>query len=468
VPAANHDGLALFPPVSLLGQLASSRRDASLTGHPLNVSICQAAMKVHLAYGRHGLDVELPDHAHVLLPERLPALPDPAAAVRQALRQPIASPPLQQMVRPGQRVAVVFSDITRPIPNHVLLPPLLAELEETGIHRQEITLINALGMHRPNTSEELERMLGREIVEGYRIVQHSAHDPTHLTYLFTNGRGARVEVNSHYMAADVRILTGFVEPHVFAGYSGGGKAVLPGIAGAEIVMSNHSGPMLAHPRATWCTVEENPSFQEIREVALTTRPTMLLNVTLSEGKEIAAVFAGGLVAAHNAGIAFAERAYMRPVPHEYDIAIASNLGYPADINLYQSFKGLSVAAQAVRSGGIVIVAAECSDGLGRSPFRQLLAIGKSLQEQLKIIEDPSFRHDDQWGVQVGAKVQAKVRSYLYSTLSAEDAALAHMIPCSDICGLVRSLSEEHRRTHSAEPRILVLPYGQLTVPRVVG
>ena len=448
---------------------SSSRRDTGLTGRPLNASIgAQATMKVHMSYGRHGLDVELPDHAHVLLPERLPALPDPAAAVREALRQPIASPPLRQMVRPGQRVAIVFSDITRPIPNHVLLPPLLAEMEEAGVRCQEITLINALGMHRPNTPEELERMLGREIVQGYRIIQHDAQEPSQLAYLFTNGRGARVEVNSHYMAAEVRILTGFVEPHVFAGYSGGGKAVLPGIAGAEIVMSNHSGPMLAHPRATWCTVEGNPIFQEIREVALATRPTMLLNVTLNEGKEITAVFAGELVAAHNAGIAFAERAYVRPVPHEYDIAVASNLGYPADINLYQSFKGLSVAAQAVRPGGAVVLAAECSDGLGRPHFRQLLATGKSPQELLKIIEDPSFHHDDQWGVQVGAKVQVKVRSYLYSTLSAEDAALAHMLPCSDIGGLVTTLSEAHRRTRGDGPSILVLPYGQLTVPRVVG
>ena len=426
-------------------------------------------MRVQLAYGRHELNVELPDHAHPLLPERLPALADPTTAIREALRQPIASPPLRELVRPGDRAAIVFSDITRPTPNHLLLPPLLAELEEAGVRRQEITLINALGMHRPNTTEELERMLGREVVEGYRVVQHDAQDPSQLTHLFSNERGARVEINSHYMGADVRILTGFVEPHIFAGYSGGSKAVLPGIAGAEIVMSNHSGPMIAHPKATWCSVEGNPIFQEMREVALATRPTLLLNVTLNERKEITAVFAGELAAAHDAGIALAERAYLRPVPHEYDIAVASNLGYPSDINLYQSYKGLSVAAQAVRPGGAVILAAECSDGLGLPHFRELLAARDSPRELLEMIEDPSFSHHDQWGVQVGAMAQARVKSYLYSSLPPEETALAHMTPCTDIGKTVTALSEVYRQANGGDdPRILVLPYGQLTVPRVEG
>ncbi len=434
-------------------------------------------MNVHLAYGHDGLDVDLPDDAHVLLPERLPALADPAAAIRQALRQPIDCPALQDLVRPGDRAAVVFSDITRPVPNHILLPPLLAELEEAGLKREDITLINALGMHRPNTPQELERMLGRQLLASYRVVQHDAHDPSQLTYVFTTDRGARVEVNAHYMAAQVRILTGFVEPHIFAGYSGGGKAVLPGIAGADIVTSNHGGPMIAHPRATWCSVEGNPIFQEMRQVGLATRPTMLLNVTLNERKEVTAVFAGELAAAHDAGIAFAERAYVRPVPHQYDIAVASNLGYPSDINLYQSYKGMSVAAQALRPGGAVILAAECSDGLGLPHFRDLLAARNSPRELLEMIQDPSFRHYDQWGVQVAAMVQVRVRTYLYSALPPKETSRAHMLPCTDIAETVAALSDDCRRSSAGggsafggngggEPRVLVLPYGQLTVPRV--
>jgi nickel-dependent lactate racemase len=426
-------------------------------------------MRVHLAYGQRGLDVDLPDHAHVILPEKRPPLPDPGAAVREALREPIQSPPLKDLVRPGQRAAVLFSDITRPAPNEVILPPLLVELEDAGVRRQDITLINALGMHRRNTDDELTRMLGEELVGRYRILQHDPQDSSRLTHLFDNDRGARVEISSVYLDADIRILTGFVEPHIFAGYSGGGKAVLPGVAGAESVMSNHTGPMIAHPKATWCSAQGNPIFQEMRSVALATRPTMLLNVTLNERKQITAVFAGELAAAHDAGIEFAKAVYVRPVPHRFDIAVTTNSGYPADINLYQSYKGLSVAAQGVRDGGAVVLASECPDGLGLPHFRDLLSTRSTPAELLQMIEDPFFRHFDQWGVQIGAMVQVRVRSYLYSGMSAEETRRAHMIPCADVAATVTSLGESHRRNHGGEdPSILVLPYGQLTVPKVAG
>ncbi len=222
-------------------------------------------MKIDLAYGKRGLRVDLPDHAHVLAPADVPALPDPSAAVREALRRPIGCPPLPELMRPGDSVAIVFSDITRPTPNHILIPALLEELAEAGIDRRSITLINGLGMHRVNTPEELESMLGRDVVEGFRIVQHDSEDGGGLTYLMTNQRGARVSINRHYMQAQVKILTGLVEPHIFAGYSGGGKAVLPGIDGAEAVMSNHSGAMVGHPKSTWCSVEGNPIYREMRE-----------------------------------------------------------------------------------------------------------------------------------------------------------------------------------------------------------
>ena len=222
-------------------------------------------MKVELPYGRGTLGVELPDHAHVLLPERLPAVTEPEEAVRRALRQPIGSPPLADIVRPDSTVTIVFSDITRPVPNHILLPVILKELAAAGVSGRNVVLVNATGMHRPNTQEELVAMMGREMAEGYRIVQHDAQDRSQQALAGKNGRGAEVWVNRDYLQADVKILTGFVEPHVFAGYSGGGKAVLPGIAGADTVMSNHGAAMLAHPKATWCQTKGNPVFEEMRE-----------------------------------------------------------------------------------------------------------------------------------------------------------------------------------------------------------
>jgi len=282
-------------------------------------------MKVHLPYGRRGLEVALPEQAQVLLPERVPVLARPEEAVRQALRQPIGSPPLAELVQPAHRVAIVFSDITRPTPNHILLPAILSELAARGVPEENVALVNATGMHRPNTREELIAMLGQGIVDRYRIVQHDARDKGQQVFLSKNERGAEIWINGDYMRADVRILTGFVEPHLFAGYSGGGKAVLPGIAGAEIIMSNHGGPMLAHPRATWCQTEGNPVFEEVRQVALATQPAFIVNVTLNERKEVTGVFAGEMIQAHDAGIAFAERAYVQPLPQRYDMVVALSL-----------------------------------------------------------------------------------------------------------------------------------------------
>jgi len=426
-------------------------------------------MKIHLPYGRQGLEVALPDQARVLLPERVPPLARPEEAVRQALRQPIGSPPLAELVQPTHTVAIVFSDITRPTPNHILLPAILSELAARGVPEENVALVNATGMHRPNTREELVAMLGQEVVDRYRIVQHDARDKGQQAFLRKNERGAEIWINGDYMRADVRILTGFVEPHIFAGYSGGGKAVLPGIAGAEIIMSNHGGPMLAHPRATWCQTEGNPVFEEARRVALATQPAFIVNVTLNERKETTGVFAGELIQAHDAGIAFAERVYLQPLPQRYDIVVVTNMGYPADINLYQSGKGMSVAAQAVKEGGAIVLAAECADGLGQAHYGEMLAWRQTPQELLDMVLEPGFAELEQWAIQCQAMVQVRANVHLYSSLGLEQTIRAHLKHCPDIGETVATLSEDFRRKNGGkEPAILVMPFGQLAVPRVEG
>jgi len=424
-------------------------------------------MKVHLPYGRQGLDVELPDHALVLLPERLPPLTDPLAAVRQALREPIGSPPLAELVRAEDTIAIAFSDITRPTPSHILLPAILEVLAAAGVRREDIALVNGTGMHRPNNREELIGMLGQDVVDGYRIVQHDARDRSQHAFLGRNERGAEIWINRDYLETSVRILTGFVEPHIFAGYSGGGKALLPGIAGAEIIMSNHGGPMLAHPKATWCQTKGNPVFEEMRQVALATRPTFLLNVALNERKQITGVFAGELAQAHDAGIAFAEGAYLRRVPQQFDIVLSTNMGYPADINLYQSIKGMSVAGQGVKEGGVVLLAAECAEGMGQPHFEEMVTWRKSAPELLEMVLTPGFAELEQWAIQCQTMVQAKADVYLHSAMSREETERAHLKHCADIQATLAALRERFRSQNGGgEPSILVLPYGQLTVPRV--
>ena len=425
-------------------------------------------MIVHLAYGERGLDVELPDGAVVLAPKRVDGLPDASRAVAEAIARPIASPPLRAMVLPEARVAIVVSDITLPVPNDVLLPAVLEALREAGVPRENVAIIVGTGMHRASTHEEVERILGREIASSYATVIHDARDKETMSLLTTTSRGVEAWMNRRYLEADVKIVTGFVEPHLFAGYSGGGKGLMPGVAGAAIVMSNHGADMLAHPSATWCVRDGNPIFEEQRDIALLSKPSFLLNVTLNERREVTGVFAGELVAAHEAGIAQAERQYVRAIPRAFDIVVSTNMGFPADLNLYQSVKGMSVAAQAVREGGAIVLAAECRDGLGMAEYVDLLMSEASPRALLERIQSPGFACYDQWQVQVQAMVQAKADVWLHSSLSREATESAHLRYCADVSATIAELRAQHVAERGGEPSIAVLPYGQLTVPRLTA
>jgi nickel-dependent lactate racemase len=423
-------------------------------------------MNVRLAYGERGLDVEVPEGAYVIEPERAPGLADPIASAAEALERPLGAPPLRELLSPESSVAIVVSDVTRPVPNRLLLEPLLATIHGAGIAPERVVLIIGTGMHRASTAEERVRILGAEIAASYDVIDHDARDKSTLAYLTTTARGTEVWINRWYQEADVRIVTGFVEPHLFAGYSGGGKAVLPGVAGADIVMSNHGADMIGHPKATWCVAEGNPIFEEMRDVALLSRPSFCLNVTMNARREITGVFAGELVAAHQAGIAQAERQYVRAIPQLFDIVVSTNMGYPADLNLYQAVKGMSVAAQAVREGGAIVVAAECREGLGLGEYTALLTSEASPQALLERIHAPGFAQYDQWCVQCQAMVQAKADVWLYSSMPRETTRSAHLRYCEDVSATVEMLRQRKRVELGREPEIAVLTHGQLTVPRL--
>ena len=420
---------------------------------------------VHLAYGKQGLTVHLPDDVPVTViePRFVPGLPDEAAAIRDALRAPIGAPPLRDLVRPTDTVAIVFSDITRPMPNDRVLPVLLDELALAGVSDSRIILINALATHRSQTEAELRRMLGDAIVERYRIVQHDAWDEANLVPVARNRAGRTVRVSRAYMEASVRILTGFIEPHFFAGFSGGPKAVLPGIADVDAILDNHGPEMIAHPQATWAVTEGNPIWEEMREVALATAPTFILNVSLNRERRITGVFAGDLTAAHRAGVAFVRRHAMQPVPEPFDLVITSNSGYPLDLNLYQAVKGMSAAAQIVRPGGDIIVAAECWDGIpDHGEYKRLLWEAASPEDILARVMAPGFRCQDQWEAQIQAQIQRKARVHVYAGgLRDEDLRRAHVIPC-------RSVEETVARILRENPRatVAVLPDGPQTVPYI--
>ena len=423
-------------------------------------------MRINLAYGRYGLTVTLPDSVDVISPRFIPGLPNEIEALREALCNPIGSAPLVELVKPGDSVVVVHTDITRATPNNRILPVLLEELEAAGIVQEDITLLNGLGTHRPQTDAELRAMLGDHIVEGYRCLQHNCNDEANLISLGETSLGHPVRINRFYLEADVRILTGFIEPHFFAGFSGGPKAVLPSLAGAESVFTNHGIEMIAHPKATWGVLEGNPIWEEMREVALRTHPAFLLNVSLNVNREITGIFAGDMLPSFEKGCAFVKENAMRTVDKPYDIVITTNSGYPLDQNLYQSVKGMSAANQIVRQGGSILIAAACEDGLpNHGQYATLLAQAGSTQGVIDMISKPGFCAQDQWQVQLQSQIQRRADVYVYSDgLTDEQIERALFIPCRNLEQTVWQLLEKY----GSQARICVIPEGPQTIPYLRG
>jgi len=362
-------------------------------------------------------------------------------------------------------VAIVHTDITRATPNDRLLPPILDELESAGIARSDIVLLNALGTHRPQTHEELEKMLGADVVANYRCLQHDGNDDANLVSVGRTQFGHDVRLNKQFMQADVRILTGFIEPHFFAGFSGGPKGVLPSIAGAESVLDNHGAAMIGHAKATFGITNGNPLWEEMLEAARMAQPTFLVNIALNRDKQMTRIFAGELYETHQAGCRFVGECSMVPVPKPFDIVVTSNSGYPLDLNLYQAVKGMTAAAQVVRPGGAIIVAAECWDGIpDHGPFGQLLRQFKTAAEALKAVESPGFACADQWQVQVMAKVLLKAEVYVRADgLTDEQITQSLLKPSRRIEETIAALAA---KAPSGRPSICVLPEGPVTIAYV--
>ena len=416
-------------------------------------------MQVTRASGRTGIEVDLPErNAEVVEPIDVPGLGDERAAIVEALRKPLGTSSVRSLATAKDRVVIVVNDGTRPMPSARVLPPILAELAH--VPRERITILVATGTHRANTPSELDEMLGPEIARTYRVVNHDARDDASLVYLGQTRRDHPISMNRMYMEATIKILTGFVEPHFFAGFSGGPKPAMPGVAGLQTVLANHGPAMIGHPNATFGVLEGNPIHEEQREIALLTKPTFSLNVALNKRHEITGVWAGELLAAHAAGVAFVRRTAMREVAREYDVVLTTNSGYPLDQNLYQAVKGMSAAARAVRPGGAIVLAAECADGLpSHGVYADLLRQSGSPEGVLARVEGAPAPIADGWQAQIQAQIQRSAAVYLYSSLADGAVREALLMPCHDLGATVRRLLAER----GPEARLLVLPQGPQTV-----
>ena len=411
-------------------------------------------MKVELAYGSGRLPVELPgDRTTVITPSHPQPAADPHAAVVEALRRPVAGPPLRDVVRRGGRVAISICDGTRAQPREIVLPAILDELDGR-VAIDGVLLLVATGTHRANTEAELRAMVGDDVYERVRIVNHDARDEASLAWIGNLGVAGDVPVwlNREWVEADIRITTGFVEPHFFAGFSGGPKMVAPGLAGLQTTLTLHDARRIGHPQARWGVLEGNPVHDDVRAIAAATGTDFGLDVTLDDAQRIVNAYGGELFAMHRAACADAHAIAMRPVAEPFDVVVTSNSGFPLDQNLYQAVKGMSAAAEVVREGGTIVCAAECRDGFpSHGSFREELTSAPSPEALLTAIEARTETVPDQWQIQIQAKIQARSRVVMHTSyLSDEELSAAHLPQTDDIAATVEAaLAEAERAPASA-------------------
>jgi len=422
-------------------------------------------MRVTLDYGRTGLDVELPDERVIgpLAIRPSPPLADPEQAVAKALAEPIGCPPLAEVARGRRNACILICDITRPVPNKVILPPLLRTLEEQGIARADILILVATGLHRPNEGAELIEMLGPEIARNYRVENHHGKELSEHDYLGETPNGVPVYLDSRYVRADLKITTGLIEPHLMAGYSGGRKVICPGIAALETVRVWHGPRFLEHPKADCGILDGNPVHEENTRIAKMAGCDFIVNVCLDGQRGITWVGAGHMEKAWQEGVRFVEQIVRVPVPEACDVVVTSAAGYPLDTTWYQAVKGLTGALPIVKQGGTIILAAGLSEGVGSPEFQHLLADNPDLTIFKQRIMGKDYFVMDQWQLEELAKVVARCKVKVVSDgLSPAALRRCHAEPAVSVEKAVADCLSEYDN----KARIAVIPKGPYVLPYV--
>ncbi len=366
-------------------------------------------MRVHLAFGKGGLEVELPSGFNYRILEARSATPldDADAALSHALDHPIAAPPLAELAKGKKTVAISVCDITRPAPNRIVLPHVLKRLDEAGIRREDITILIATGLHRPATEGEIREIVGPGHAGALRVVNHHARERSEHRLLGATSTGTPVWIDERFVSADVRMSLGFIEPHLMLGFSGGRKLVAPGLAGQETIKVLHSPKFMREARAVEGSIEDNPLHRELLEIAAMAGHSFIVDVALARDRRIAGVFAGDPVAAHRAGVAFVRKVMLEQLADSVDAVITTSAGYPLDLTFYQAVKGITAASHIVKPGGKILLFAECQEGPGAPEFQRMLKENPSHAEFLDKIRSTPVEVD-QWQLEKLALVMERL------------------------------------------------------------
>jgi len=421
---------------------------------------------ITLDYGRTGLSVEIPDRnlADVIALPPEPAISDPASAVAHALASPLGTPPLGDLARGRRDACIVVSDRTRPVPYRDLLPPLLATLAAAGLPRDRVLILVATGLHRAATREELEEMLAPGIVSTVRIESHDGRDLESHVRLGTSARGTPIAIDRRYVDADLRILTGLIEPHLMAGYSGGRKAICPGLASIEMMRVEH-GPAMLEGNIGNGILEGNPFHEDILDIARRTGTDFIVNCSVNRAKTLTGVFAGDLEVAFGEGVRHVASATIRSIEAPADIVVTSGGGHPLDATFYQSIKGMIGSLNVLRPGGTIVIATRISEGIGSEEFRRLLSGMGSPEAFMERIFRPDFFSVDQWMVQHLCQVLRKARVVVVSegltTHALRDLPLGGAGSVEDAIAVALA-------RHGPDASIAVIPEGPYVLPTVRG
>ena len=422
---------------------------------------------IRLDYGRDGLAVEVPERNLIKVLRIRPADPlaDPERSVAESLLHPIGCEPLGDLAAGKRTACIAVCDITRPVPNRIVLPPILRAIEKAGIAREDILLLIATGLHRPNEGGELLEMLGPEIVRDYRVENHVARDAaSHVSLGLTEG-GTPAYVDRRFVEADLHIVTGFIEPHLMAGFSGGRKLICPGLASVETARVFHGPVLMAHADAREGRIEGNPVHAEALAVARMARVDFAVDVALDEARRTVGVFSGELEASHRAGVAFVRKTVTDETPRLADIVVTTAAGHPLDATLYQAVKGATAAASVVREGGTIILAAECREGLGGEEFCRLLREYGDMEAFAKRLWDSDFFFIDQWQYQKLSQAAAKADVLLASGGLPADARSHVPIPLYET---VETALQDALKKHGPDAGVVVIPAGPNVLARCGG
>lgn len=425
-------------------------------------------MKINIAYGKEGIDIDVPEKnlAKIMRMCEKPVIENPEAETLKIIESPTGTAPLSELAKGKKTACIVVSDITRPVPNSVILPPIIEVLEKAGIKSEDITILNATGIHRPNNDKELEIMLGPDIPKKYKVVNHMSRDLDSHTYLGeTPIYKGPIYIDNTFLNADLKIATGLIEPHLMAGYSGGRKAIVPGISSFETLKVLHGQACMDLENNTEGNLDGNTFHQEALYIARLAKVDFIVNVTLNEHRKITGIFAGELNEAHLEGVRFMSTQCMDTLEEPVDVVITSSAGFPLDLTFYQSIKGMTAAKNILKKDGVLIIAAKLAEGIGSPEFTKLITETKTINEFTDNIKKPGYLVLDQWQFQKFTQVLKNHEVWMYSDgIDKETLSKLFVKPIDSIeDGILKA-----KERFGENVKIAVIPEGPYVFAKVAG